>query len=1276
MVIRKVEECDPPGALPEVDAWVIESDRRQALDDIPATPEVDLQVDFSPYIVGGDAQSLDHDAMKAQAEVFIGYKEKASSWTEKENPDIPADRQPGRVDLNLLNSSNQLFADYQPHNSNVFSMIDTLSYLDQGGNRKVAVSANVSYSVLGWHALQSKDPFGNLNPDGPKPVTRGARLGALNMSLDQADPATKDGIAKWLASTDPTRVLCHGAMYNVLWDAGKKPPNVPADVFFEKLSKDMPVSVGTTPMDALLTYISSHASPNDPDDGNDVKEVERDLLRIQKLLHARDDGVDAQEEAADIVYNWNYASSSGGSHFFLAGSDTAQGGGGGQPTKPSADSIAKLAAANGTQRYLDGLARQLQLLRSDMFAFWWQYMTALQPPDPVKTRDAVRTKTQAINDLLGQIKTMTARVEAQKAAIPEGLAQTGVLPPFYAARDPTMLVAGVESGWPWDFLQSLRARVDTQLLGPGAPAPQPDADWSRFLTTVLPKLPDGLADPAARLVLEFLALNPANPAPPEPKDGYRLPLYHDLDRGHLLPDGTQPWRDRWEKSQAWFPLFLEWVAEYTHIPFPGEGGKEYWELDQQNAWHSEPKKLRYGIAPGAELADLDIQDKRTVSGRVLILPQPSLNLQMIVGQILDNLPDGYLTPDQAQELRDHLHELAFLSSPLSGFTNHLTTRVQGNHIKPTLRVPDADEGTAASSDVVPFKAAVDVGSEVGFQDDQLYMMGLETDLVPYGTLVPYLDPRHSPFKPVTHGQFRFTALNIIDKFGQAIPAIDPTPTRDQTGPPPLYPCISEYYTPQPSGRDPAKANTVVPDDQDLCQYVQLPPSINQPARLNSAFVDYFVADPATGAPAGWRPLDEWSDDFVWGWVVPNYADSGIQLFLPDGTFFREIRLGGPHGTTESGSFLPFTSPPVSTDPNTRQLELFAQQLADRDYIQSFMAMLNASLGTAPPPPTAYAEFLSSVIGKPLALAKAAFSLELATAPLTNQSTINAAGPDCPLPDYRFGVQLGDASRVYDGLVGYFAPSATPAPGNCLDLGTIFTHFVPDPPSLSSNSSSSSSSAPNLAKIAPANYPTLQPFWLDPLAAGVAGAADPPTAYAQQWNAQLRAVGVVIDPFVPVHAYTGVLPARPAQLPPWTWQRALRRMTAFFHAGPLLATADVPAFQPGYRLRQDYNLADPAQVLPGSGVGVPALQAGKWAWLQPYSVGTTAAAAAAAAVAATGQAGQEGMDAEAQGSNSQTAFMALDMAVVDERPRFEAPPYTAVEGYMQLRQSIEQAVTPS
>ncbi|KAF5575311.1 hypothetical protein FPANT_11395 [Fusarium pseudoanthophilum] len=139
--------------IPEVEAWVVESDTLQMIDDLEE--DVDLQVDVSPFI-GSTEQNAKHPgktSINEQVEVFIGKKLTAASWSET-TPPTPA------VDLSLLNSSNHLFPDYQPHNSNVFSIIDNLTYYDSNNKHAGCLTDAVAdYYVIGWHGGNSVDPF-------------------------------------------------------------------------------------------------------------------------------------------------------------------------------------------------------------------------------------------------------------------------------------------------------------------------------------------------------------------------------------------------------------------------------------------------------------------------------------------------------------------------------------------------------------------------------------------------------------------------------------------------------------------------------------------------------------------------------------------------------------------------------------------------------------------------------------------------------------------------------------------------------------------------------------------------------------------------------------------------------------------------------------------------------------------------------------------------------------------------------------------------------------
>lgn len=209
---------------------------------------------------------------------------------------------------------------------------------------------------------------------------------------------------------------------------------------------------------------------------------------------------------------------------------------------------------------------------------------------------------------------------------------------------------------------------------------------------------------------------------------------------------------------------------------------------------------------------------------------------------------------------------------------------------------------------------------------------------------------------LTVGVRRFRKFNVIDKFGQALVAISPQPPL--TGPPPLYPCISDFYELQ-KVEGTQTANTVINDNDGECEFIQLPPQTNQNAHLNADFVTRTAGDPDRPAdqdPAYWWPTTEWENS-IWGWIVINYADYGIQLFLPDGSFYREVRFGGPNGALAPPKWLPIAPDPPTQASDTAQLDALIARLTQPDYLEGFWCMITTALDNLPPAPNAYSQYL-------------------------------------------------------------------------------------------------------------------------------------------------------------------------------------------------------------------------------------------------------------------------------------------------------------------------------
>jgi hypothetical protein len=153
---------------------------------------------------------------------------------------------------------------------------------------------------------------------------------------------------------------------------------------------------------------------------------------------------------------------------------------------------------------------------------------------------------------------------------------------------------------------------------------------------------------------------------------------------------------------------------------------------------------------GKYFEQVGLADQRTVSGRVLLLPQAgstlSTNLQQIFANTNANdLENIYKMPLSEQtNLLSGLSRLEFVSSPLTGMTSDfLTLHEGGAHVKPTVRL--------ANSTPVFIQAAVDVAKPINVTSNIVTLMDAETTLTPYGSSVA-VNSGASPLKLVTHGR--------------------------------------------------------------------------------------------------------------------------------------------------------------------------------------------------------------------------------------------------------------------------------------------------------------------------------------------------------------------------------------------------------------------------------------------------------------------------------------------------------------------------------------------
>lgn len=864
--------------------------------------------------------------------------------------------------------------------------------------------------------------------------------------------------------------------------------------------------------------------------------------------------------------------------------------------------------------------------------------------------------TVCINSLIGQVAKLEAQIPVKTTK-----SQQGAEDPFYKRKDPTLLVGGAASGWPEDYLNKLKIRLGSQVTFNVASKSQPFKDIITALTAKLPGEASGISTAVPSLLAEFFSFSgPATPVTLTESSLSStdiLPLYHDQGP---LPDSKGPWRDQWGGAQPWWPLLLEWQAEYFHIPISD------WELAPSTASKWEYQIKGYPSPPLWEQSGID---KRTISGRMLMLPQPSFSLGTAISRLFQNVKDLPLDPTEQDWLLAHLPSIPYLSSPMSGLTDHLVTLCRGTHIKPSQR-PAGAQASAMDAAVYAIKDLLNQSTLEAFTADQLSLIGQESQQTPYGDLVRLSDnSTASPFKPATHGQMRFTQINIIDKFGQAVCVLDPDPIPDDQKPH-IKPILGEVYAPQeylnPISQIAAQPNVV---DRKMLgpgenEFVQLPPGINQDSRLNFSFMFHNkkASEPQAPDSCYWEPCGDF-DTPIWGWVLLNYVDYGLQFFDSDGKFYREVRLGGINGDVISSPWKPFGPPTSRSSVDTARLDSLLAAFTAKDtgpaYLTQFFEMIELALGNPSPPPSMFASYLQSVVGRPFALTTFGISLELALDEYVTQAVETSDLPpytllsptDASQKQYKFPVKLGDAERPYDGLVGYWNTALT-STGET-DFSNLYTYFAPRP--------AETPTSPSTIEIAPQNLPVISSFFASPDTPGTKTPGSktytpqPVETIMATRLANYSVFSAIMDPFVAIHAYSGILPVGSLQLPQWTIAQAMQSMTAFFHYGPLLVTQPVPKnFDPNYLAGLVPEVVDQTDR-----VAIPALKSAKWAWLQPYQVLPTDRDDDAGAE-------DRGTDPVA---DKFTQYAALAVTPSDQKPRYEKGPYTAVEGYLQLLEPL-------
>lgn len=1001
-------------------------------------------------------------------EDWIGrlHKLSAGPWTE------PAERE---LFLTAVGSGLPNFAAYEPYHENVFSMHDTLADLKDAGSLPAA--ASLSYLVVGWYS----DSRGDILR------TAAAIPGLLPPG---SDGSVADVIAAlgWATAADTaavTRSVFSGTALGLAWSY----PN-PAPVDDRPGGNPLKIALGHSTGEAATALV-------------DRQTGDADTAQLFGALYHGTletfDGAEGDEDLAetthrswfsgsDAEYSWQIRPRPGST-----GDDA--------PAVRSADlTPAWLGRLNADQAEHDAA---LPVLADQQWRLWSLYWLAnlppvQRPPDLPAEFDAYAASQLSLDNETGLAHATQAQLDAvsaleaelpaiapgdpdPQAAIDAFAAERGLpghlqlarVPgdSYYKPADPVLLIegsAGAVRPLTRDHDNPLPCRTPGTLLRRVLIG----ADW----TSPPPEPPDpgtgNLPGPCAALLAEFALLDLAARTTDAAGDSALTVVVAspDTHAEGSLAEYTGLWR------QAWLPMTLMWKLNFFFTPYRTGDNDYHWTF--QAPEDGTPDSYSYSWnGTGAPPEDFESEGhllNRLFRARAYLAPTTVFVARAQLARYLTTFPDA----DAAAlgSLREELQGLDVLSQTLDGFNDWLLQ--------------------------------LDGGAQVTTEADIADLIG-EQDFVPDGAAAR----RDHRFDPVRAGQFTFTDLRIVDRFGRVVDLV----TSGEGG------TVYDQYPVRTSSVTPS--HDLYEDVVNPERFIQLPPRLLQDTRL--AFT------PRTGSTT------RAADTPVAGWLLVNYLDQTLALYGPVGEALGELRVVENVRGTRSTEYtvLPHAAYSGQNDPRFTEdhphLSEFLDALLGRtpDDFADLVATIDKSLCAVVDPVPSDDQLPSRLIGRPVALIRTDLDLQLQGPVLTDPSWSETLQPtDQDYPDYTWAIRLGDPYNLDDGLIGYFGA----APEQPVDYDLF--HAV-DPVIGSTSGSTGPAGA-----AAPGRY--IQPIGNgEDLALPARPSTDPLT----------RHLTLLAHPHLPVHATTGILPVHDLRLDPDLVHHALAEIRASFRLNPLLAT---------------------------------------------------------------------------------------------------------------------------
>ena len=526
-----------------------------------------------------------------------------------------------------------------------------------------------------------------------------------------------------------------------------------------------------------------------------------------------------------------------------------------------------------------------------------------------------------------------------------------------------------------------------------------------------------------------------------------------------------------ESKAIWNPFIMEWKVEFLPA-MPGSNGEtnnrlyDYEYINRHYRLQETDPDLSLTASTNV------FSNANPYSGSTLLTPNARTRLERAIRQFVDDHKESQKL-ESLQMLDDaqkELEKINVLSQSLGGFHEALLMQKQTRQL--------------------------DIADPLGFPAYQAFA---EDEVAPLVQKHNLTAPQPlTKFNPIRSGRLKILNLRLIDSFGQTVDF-------DSRA------IVAASETLTVSGK---------------LSGVHLQPRLSQPARLNFRFLSATAGEQEMNAHPASSP--------VCGWLLPNNLDRSIMFYDQDGSALGALTINASN---------PWRPAPDSTTTtfidsignlhlrrvarhlfNRQQERLEAGQSRVDSFLHHFLNALDNAQENIDPENFAEHQDLAVLMGKPVAVVRAKFNLELEGPPATDQSWTQLhhelQGHGRSTDDFtkvKFPLRLGEYKQLNDGLVGYWIETREG------QLGEDY---------FSSEAGENSGNPDPHIKIYVPGEPLNILHAID----------DDPVC-----------VTMLADPKGSIHMTSGILPVKSISIPKDQYKDALKRIAVTFLTAPVLST---------------------------------------------------------------------------------------------------------------------------